>query len=916
MKRIVSTCLLTAGLLTSGLAQAQEKSILMLVQSGHGGESNVRAFGDWIESVRPNYAIDFSADLSPDVLDSATSLTAEQMALLESYDLIIMPRYGVGGSSGMASTDWNDVTTPLILMNPFMRTDGTRWGWVPSGTGGSSSPGIMELVVTATGSPYFDGIDTSTGLVEMHLSPLEQMQVETAASNLNGTSIGWTDRRENDDWTPPENDPDATPPELGNLREYPWVHVWDGTEASFFPGGTEAPGGHRTLFLGLLNSNMLEYTLEGRQLFLNAISIAMTGQSDPGNVEVPVEEPVPPVENAKVLFLTDVGAENDAIHIAYTDLLTSYFPGMTVTRSGAYADADPLSATQMEELAAYDLIVLPRVITRAAYGSLSWNDVQAPILNFHPRIWADWRMFYRDSGGARWQFHMEAVGSETDHEIFRGVSRLQEMPEGVNDPDGKLDTFSPIGHYQMYTDVIDTDRLNTTQGRTYGNFLGGTAGDTRRSMLTVWRGGEPYGYSNRYNENPDDTTTETLLPTPVQARGAFLVPGEDGDPAFLAEAGKQLLFNTANWLIRQKGIRPHAHETFNQYDFDGTSVVVSSLPAPQPWESITWSGVAKFNVGSSTGGVTPNTATLSIQNDGYDATDVWRPLTNGPRSTDDAFLVDWSFKVRFNDATLDDVNAAIAIGKDTAGSGADNMRQGNAAAIGINQTGGANEIHYIDSNGATTAISGVQADAWYQVSVKLDLVEQVYSVAIDNLDDSDDPAQSFSAENVPFIGSVDALDYVAIFTPESFGLKLDVSLDDILVTSAQPPADATPFELWQAENSVSGADGDPDGDGISNLMEYLLGGDPNLANTAIRPESETVQVSGDTYLQIKFARDVNATGVQAVVERSDDLLTWTELSGPAESVSENGFVWETWRDSQPAGAASRSFLRLKTEQTD
>ena len=230
--------------------------ILMLLEAGHSDEAAVRALGAWIESERfGEYAVTYSADLDIDVLDSAASLSPAQREILEGYDLILMPRRGVGGSGEFASTDWNTITTPLLNMNPFTYRDG-NWRWVPAGTETVTSPAIREMAVVDGTSPFFRGVDTGGGTVTIYHSPNSTMQVEVDASVFTGRVAGWTDRVDGD----------------GEYLEYPWLVVWDGTEPAFYEGGAEAPAGRRTLFLGQFPADPHAYTAEGRRILLNAVA--------------------------------------------------------------------------------------------------------------------------------------------------------------------------------------------------------------------------------------------------------------------------------------------------------------------------------------------------------------------------------------------------------------------------------------------------------------------------------------------------------------------------------------------------------------------------------------------------------------------------------------------------------------------
>jgi len=93
----------------------------------------------------------------------------------------------------------------------------------------------------------------------------------------------------------------------------------------------------------------------------------------------------------------------------------------------------------------------------------------------------------------------------------------------------------------------------------------------------------------------------------------------------------------------------------------------------------------------------------------------------------------------------------------------------------------------------------------------------------------------------------------------------------------------TPIELWRQSNfgmnwnypPVSGDTVDVDGDGIPNLLEYALGGNPNTMDTAVLPK---VAVSGGR-LRITFRRNTAATDVELSVVASD-LPTgpWTTIA--------------------------------------
>ena len=89
------------------------------------------------------------------------------------------------------------------------------------------------------------------------------------------------------------------------------------------------------------------------------------------------------------------------------------------------------------------------------------------------------------------------------------------------------------------------------------------------------------------------------------------------------------------------------------------------------------------------------------------------------------------------------------------------------------------------------------------------------------------------------------------------------------------------FQAYTASyglNSVTtGApDADSDKDGIANLLEYLLGGNPVLPNFGLLPTLSTTPISGGRNLIFSYKRKLAATGVTQVIQSSSSLSSiWT-----------------------------------------
>ncbi|MDV7399105.1 hypothetical protein RZS08_47285, partial [Arthrospira platensis SPKY1] len=84
-----------------------------------------------------------------------------------------------------------------------------------------------------------------------------------------------------------------------------------------------------------------------------------------------------------------------------------------------------------------------------------------------------------------------------------------------------------------------------------------------------------------------------------------------------------------------------------------------------------------------------------------------------------------------------------------------------------------------------------------------------------------------------------------------------MALHQLAWSTAHAPASAL-FTHWLASSGLSGedalADSDPDGDGIANLLEYALGGNPTYADRSILPLAGIEQVGDAAFLTLQFER--------------------------------------------------------------
>ncbi|MEK7949355.1 golvesin C-terminal-like domain-containing protein [Luteolibacter soli] len=133
--------------------------------------------------------------------------------------------------------------------------------------------------------------------------------------------------------------------------------------------------------------------------------------------------------------------------------------------------------------------------------------------------------------------------------------------------------------------------------------------------------------------------------------------------------------------------------------------------------------------------------------------------------------------------------------------------------------------------------------------------------------------------------------------------------------------DDSPFSGWQAAHfsvaqlddvNISGENADPDGDGITNLMEYFAGYDP-LVQQASFVSSGKMAVEGVDYFSITYPR-APGTGLLGVPEVSTNLQVWnagdTFLAKSADA-DPDALQQVLVRSRTATSAASRQFLRLK-----
>jgi hypothetical protein len=136
---------------------------------------------------------------------------------------------------------------------------------------------------------------------------------------------------------------------------------------------------------------------------------------------------------------------------------------------------------------------------------------------------------------------------------------------------------------------------------------------------------------------------------------------------------------------------------------------------------------------------------------------------------------------------------------------------------------------------------------------------------------------------------------------------------------------ASGFDAWINHTgapllSDTSADADPDADGLSNLIEYVLGSPVDSGSQHAEFSPGKVVIDGESYLTLTFQRRLDASDVVLSVEASDSLVgPWVSID-PLQPQNQTrvrvgmpGAGWETItvKDMLPVSESLRRFMRLR-----
>ncbi|MDB4467663.1 CotH kinase family protein [Verrucomicrobiales bacterium] len=154
---------------------------------------------------------------------------------------------------------------------------------------------------------------------------------------------------------------------------------------------------------------------------------------------------------------------------------------------------------------------------------------------------------------------------------------------------------------------------------------------------------------------------------------------------------------------------------------------------------------------------------------------------------------------------------------------------------------------------------------------------------------------------------------------ESWPAEADGQGHSLVWANIADAQDASAWKLSAAEGGSPGthtidgssattpsASKDSDNDGLNDLVESLLGSDPNDSDSGYHPQIEVVSSTSYRLHQQHIASVANDLGV----EQSTDLITWTTLDlGPPETSVEGDTARSTWELTSEED--SPGFLRIR-----
>jgi hypothetical protein len=243
-----------------------------------------------------------------------------------------------------------------------------------------------------------------------------------------------------------------------------------------------------------------------------------------------------------------------------------------------------------------------------------------------------------------------------------------------------------------------------------------------------------------------------------------------------------------------------------------------------------------------------------------------------------------------------------------------------------------NDTGLYNHNGSTMVSLGLvlDEDAWYRFKIKAvpeSTVVKTYDLTI--YDASGMVVGNYT--ELPFSSNIDSYDSVGWFFNNFTNSVGDSFFVDNVMVGTTLPGSETPATLWNdwlttyAANmgGLTNLTDDADGDLLSNLAEYGMGGDPSVgADPGNMPVSSMVTDGSLSYFEVVYYMrdDASGRGLSYSLETDTDLVaapgwvaTGYEIMGTNTATGISGFDAVTNRI--PTDAEQQQFIRLQVELT-
>lgn len=213
----------------------------------------------------------------------------------------------------------------------------------------------------------------------------------------------------------------------------------------------------------------------------------------------------------------------------------------------------------------------------------------------------------------------------------------------------------------------------------------------------------------------------------------------------------------------------------------------------------------------------------------------------------------------------------------------------------------------------------ISTSDWYRAEITLgDLSGNNDRYSLELYHETNSTTPIAVAENIPFYEDLNYVERMK-FENTAYYIPGLLSIDNVLVAGA-----LATYEDWIDGYSIGLATGmtdDADGDGLVNLVEFAIGGDPSspdFADNGHVPEFSIASAAGTNWLTYVYAKraEADSLGLSYHVERATDLVAgdWTNVN--VEAVGTGTLIpgeFDSVTNRVQVGAEPQQFLKLVIE---